>query len=209
MKGVAFFSGGKDGLYAVYLAQNKGIEIPYFLILKTTMGLSPHFENFNALAKLCKIMGKELLIFDMKKGSKALSNFLLSLETDVLISGDIFLEEHYTWLKALTESADMQLEEPLWKKESFELARAMIEDEFKYEIIGVSKKKMDEKWLGFDFENVDSLETFVKENPNLDPLGEYGEFHTIVYKSPLYNGREFRVKTKRKSESDQYFLLEH
>ncbi len=32
-------------------------------------------------------------------------------------------------------------------------------------------------------------------------------FSAIVYKSPLYNGREFRVKTKRKGESDQYFYL--
>lgn len=43
--GVAFFSGGKDGLYALYLAEREGIDVPYLLTLKTSIGLSPHWET--------------------------------------------------------------------------------------------------------------------------------------------------------------------
>ncbi len=67
--GVAFFSGGKDGLYALYLAEREGIDVPYLLTLKTSIGLSPHWENFEALKVLADAVGgKELLTFDMKEG---------------------------------------------------------------------------------------------------------------------------------------------
>lgn len=72
-RGVAFFSGGKDGLYALYLAEKEGIEVPYLLTLKTSIGLSPHWENLSSLKALAENMGKKLLTFDMKYGSKALA----------------------------------------------------------------------------------------------------------------------------------------
>ena len=91
MRGVAFYSGGKDGLYAVHLAERNGIEVPCLLALKTTIGLSPHWENFSALKTLADAMGKELLTFDMGRGSEALAEFIASLDVDYLIAGDVLL----------------------------------------------------------------------------------------------------------------------
>jgi diphthine-ammonia ligase len=93
-KGVTFFSGGKDGLYALYLTERKGIEVPYLLTLKTSIGLSPHWENLGALKMLADAMGKELLTFDMKMGSDALAEFIGSLGINYLIAGDVYLEDH-------------------------------------------------------------------------------------------------------------------
>lgn len=66
MRGIAFFSGGKDGLYATYLAQKRGISITYFLVLKATIGVSSHYENISELEKLAEAMGKEPLIYCSK-----------------------------------------------------------------------------------------------------------------------------------------------
>ena len=204
--GIAFFSGGKDGLYAVYLAQNRGIDVKYLLTLKTTIGLSPHYENLSALKKIAKSMGKEMLIFDMKKGEKSLAKFISNLGVDYLIGGDIFLNEHYEYIKKLADEIGISMLEPLWDISSLELADKIIEDEFKYAIIAVNKEKLSKKYLGYKFENKENLKNFVEKNPEVDPMGEYGEFHTVVTSSPLFSN-EFEFIPMKYEESEIYHYL--
>ena len=142
MKGIAFFSGGKDGLYALYLAEKRGIRVPYLLALKTTIGLSPHWENLNSLKTLAKAMGKELLTFDMTNGSDALAEFLSSLGVDYLIAGDVLLEDHRVWVEALAEKAGIKALEPLWGRNTIDLALEMLREGFEWAIIAVDKKEV-------------------------------------------------------------------
>jgi len=204
--GVAFFSGGKDGLYAVYLAQKESIDVKYLLTLKTTIGLSPHYENLNSLKDIAKAMGKKLVIFDMKMGSKSLADFISSLNVDYLIGGDIFLEPHYEYLKNLGEEIGIKVIEPLWKRSSIDLAKEVIENGFRYVIIAVNKGKLPKKYLGYQFRNLDDLERFVKNNPDVDPMGECGEYHTVVISSPLYS-KDFEFVSIEENESSNYYYL--
>ncbi|MBP1912598.1 PAB0415 family putative ATP pyrophosphatase [Thermococcus stetteri] len=204
MRGVAFFSGGKDGLYALYLAEKRGIEVPYLLTLKTTIGLSPHWENLEALKTLAEDMGKALLTFDMGEGSEALAEFIGSLGVDYLIAGDVFLEEHLKWVNSLAEKAGVKPLEPLWGRESKGLAEEMLKEGFKWVIIAVNREKLGRRWLGYTFRSVGDLERFLEANPGIDPLGEAGEFHTVVLASPLLGG-EFELEVKSPEESERYW----
>ncbi len=204
--GVAFFSGGKDGLYAVYLAQREGINVKYLLTLKTTIGLSPHYENLESLKNIAKAMGKNLVVFDMKMGSKALAEFIGGLNVDYLIGGDIFLDAHYEYLKKLGDEIEIKVIEPLWKKSSITLAREIIKNGFKYVIIAVNKEKLSKKYLGYHFRNLDDLEKFVENNPKVDPMGECGEYHTVVISSPLYS-KDFEFVPIEEIESSTYYYL--
>jgi diphthine-ammonia ligase len=56
---------------------------------------------------------------------------------------------------------------------------------FKAAIIGVDSKRLKEEWLGFTLSN-ETAETFLSRTQGIDPLGENGEYHTIVVESPLY-----------------------
>ncbi|NJE06572.1 diphthine--ammonia ligase family protein [Thermococcus sp. M36] len=206
MKGIAFFSGGKDGLYATYLAQKSGISIPYFLVLKTTIGLSPHYENLSELEKLAEAMGKELLIFDMAKGSEALAEFIGSLGVDYLVAGDVLLKDHLEWIERLAEGAGVKVLEPLWGRDTLELAGEIIEAGFEYAIIAVNKEKLSKEWLGYTFRSVEDLERFLDANPGIDPLGEFAEFHTVVLKCPLFEG-SFELKPQKVDESETYRWL--
>ncbi|WP_394325316.1 ATP pyrophosphatase [Thermococcus sp. JCM 11816] len=171
--GVAFFSGGKDGLYALHLAEKKGIVVPYLLTLKTTIDLSPpHWENLEALKTLATAMGKEMLTFDMKEGgSDALAEFIGSIGVDYLIAGDVYLEDHLRWVKLLAEKAGIKpLEPPLWGgRDTRELAEEMLEAGFKWDIIAVNKEKLGREWLGYIFRSVEDLEKFLEANPGVDP----------------------------------------
>ena len=206
MSGVAFFSGGKDGLYAVYLAEKEGIEVPYLLALKTTIGLSPHWENLKALRTLAEAMGKELLTFDMAKGSGALAEFISTLEVDYLIAGDVLLEDHLRWIERLASEAGVKPLEPLWGKNTRELSEEILKAGFEYAIIAVNKEKLGKEWLGYTFRSVDDLEKFLSKNPGVDPVGEFAEFHTVVLASPLFKER-FALEVLSTEESERYYWI--
>ena len=205
-KGVAFFSGGKDGLYAVHLAERRGIDVPYLLALKTTIGLSPHWENLKTLKTLAGAMGKELLTFDMAKGSDALAEFIGSLGVDYLIAGDVLLEDHLGWVELPSEKAGVKPLEPLWGRDTRELAGEMLKTGFEYAMIAVNKEKLSREWLGYTFHSVDDLEFFLRKNPSVDPIGEMGEFHTVVLRAPLFQER-FVLEMFSTEESERYYWL--
>ena len=203
MRGVAFYSGGKDGLYALYLAEKSGIEVPYLLALKTTIGLSPHWENFGALKTLAGAMEKELLTFDMANGSDALAEFLSSLGVDYLIAGDVLLEDHRVWVEALAERAGIKAHEPLWGRNTLDLALEMLREGFEWAIIAVDRKKLPKEALTYTFSSENNLKEFLKAYPGVDPIGEFGEFHTVVLASPLFEGR-FKLAVSSFEESERY-----
>jgi len=206
LRGVAFFSGGKDGLYALYLAEKSGIDVPYLLALKTTIGLSPHWENFEALKTLANAMGKGLLTFDMANGSDALAEFIGSLGVDYLIAGDVLLEDHLKWIERLASKAGVKPLEPLWGQNTRELAEKILGEGFEYAIIAVNKEKLGPEWLGYTFRSVEDLENFLLKNPDVDPVGEFAEFHTVVLASPLFEER-FELDVKSVEESERYHWL--
>jgi len=206
LKGVAFFSGGKDGLYATHLAEKQGIKVPYLLVLKTTVGASPHYENLSELKKIAKAMNRELLIFDMANGIEALAEFISHLDVDYIIAGDVLLEEHLQWVEWLAEKSGTKALEPLWKENTFNLSEGIINAGFGYSIIAVNKEKLSKEWLGYTFRTIDDLKTFSERNPSVDPMGEFGEFHTIVLKCPLFN-KSFELKPLKIEESERYWWL--
>ncbi len=206
MRGIAFFSGGKDGLYAMYLAEKQGIDVSYLLALKTTIGVSPHYENLSELKKLVDAMGKELLIFDMKKGGEALAEFIGSLDVDYLIAGDVFLEEHLSWVKWLAERAGVEALEPLWGRNTLELAEEMLNAGLEYAIIAVNREKLSKEWLGYTFSSPGDLALFLEANPGIDPIGEFGEFHTATLSAPLFKA-SFDLEPLKAEESERYWWL--
>ncbi len=204
--GLAFYSGGKDGLYALYLAEKSGIKISYLLALKTTIGLSPHWENFGALKTLAGAMGKELLTFDMARGSDALAKFIGSLGADYLIAGDVFLGDHRVWVESLAGRAGVEALEPLWRRNTFDLALEMLREGFEWAIIAVDRKKLPKEALTYTFSSENDLENFLKTYPGVDPVGEFGEFHTVVLASPLFEGC-FKLEVRSLEKSERYYWV--
>ncbi len=204
---VAFFSGGKDGLYAVYLAQKRGMNVRYLLTLKTTIGISPHYENIKSIEKISHNMKREMVTFDMSLGNQKLSAFIKNLGVSGIIGGDINLEDHLRWIDNIARNANIEAIEPLWKMDSSSLVKEMIENGFVYSIIAVDKECLPEKYLGYTFKDTDDLERFVSENPSVDPAGEGGEFHTVVLDSPLFE-RAMALKVNKMLESDKYLYLD-
>ncbi|MEJ2241674.1 MAG: diphthine--ammonia ligase [Candidatus Bathyarchaeota archaeon] len=196
MKAAALFSGGKDSLYAVYLAEKKGISVDHLITLLTTLPWpSPHAENIESLKILAKSMDKNHIIIDFKEENRFIDS-LKNLEIDALVAGDVNVEAHLTGLKDVCNKTDLELIEPIYGKNTTDLFNDIFSLEFKALITGVNLKYLKEEWLGFVISKENCL-SFLSKIGNVDPLGENGEFHTLVLDCPLYN-RQFKVKATKK-----------
>ncbi len=205
MNAVGLFSGGKDSLYAIYLAMKQGVEVEHLISMVPNLPRpSPHGENIEALKTLAGSMGKELTIVDFNiEGS--FIEALKGLKIDALIAGDIYVESHLTYLQEICSKVGLKLLEPIYGRDTSELFHEIFSSGFKALITGVDRKFLGEDWLGFTISE-ETAAGFLSKIGDVDPLGENGEFHTLVLECPLYS-KSFRVKTMERKFGDGMVYL--
>ena len=151
-------------------------------------------------------MKKHFSIVDLHNGEQELVDLLKNLNVDALVAGDINVPQHITWLQNICSQTGIELIEPLFGKKTSILFQEMFsEPRFKATIIGVNTKYLSDEWLGFTISS-ETAEAFLSRTRQIDPLGENGEFHTIVVESPLYSNT-FKIKPLEKiTEKDATYL---
>jgi len=205
VKAAALFSGGKDSLYALHLAEKQGVTVDNLVTLLPCLPWpSPHAENIEALKILAESMGKRLTIVDFQRKG-AFVEALKSLEVDALVAGDINVEAHLAGLKDVCNKTGLELLEPIYGRDTSELFGEIFGLGFKALITGVKLKYLGEEWLGFVISKETGAE-FLSKIGSVDPLGENGEFHTLVLECPLY-AKPFNVKfVERKAAKGMVYL---
>jgi diphthine-ammonia ligase len=196
MNAAALFSGGKDSLYATYLAEKQGVTVNHLITLLPTLPQpSPHAKNIEALKLIAKSTGKHLTIVDFRK-ENAFIETLENLEVDALVAGDIYVEPHRRGLEDVCAKTGLKLHEPLYGRDTSELFHEIFNSGFTALITGVNLEVMGKEFLGSVI-NKDAGADFLSKIGTVDPLGENGEFHTIVLECPLYP-KSFKVKSMEK-----------
>jgi diphthine-ammonia ligase len=209
MIAACLFSGGKESVYAIQTVQKQGVEVKH-LIYEIPSFSSPHTLNMEAVQILAKSMNKHFTIVNLHEDGDELVTALKNLNIDALVAGDINVPQHITWLNdKCSRAGKVKLLEPLWRKDTSVLFREMflgkLGSRLKAAIIGVDNKRLNEEWLGFTLSN-ETAETFLSRTQGVDPLGESGEYHTIVIESPLYLNT-FRIKPVEKiTDKNMTFL---
>ena len=197
MRAAALFSGGKDAIYSIYLAEKQGYKVDQLVCLIPSLPWSsPHAANVRCLTMLADSMKKHLAVIDYRQGEDRLVQELKCLKIDALIAEDVAVEQHIMHLKKICDSAGVNLLEPLFGMNTLTLLHEILRLGFKAIIIGVDVQYLDEKWLGFIL-SAETINLFLDQNKNIDPIGENGEYHTIVTECPLYS-KPFRSVISKK-----------
>jgi len=202
------FSGGKDSLYAIYLAERGGVKIEHLICLIPSFPVpSPHTENLEAIKLIAESMRRKLTIIDLHKGRDKFISVLRSLNVDVLVAGDVRIEEHKSWLEKICKEANVNLLEPLFGRDTTQLFKEIFNSGFEAVIIGVDTRYLGEEWLGFTL-NKKTAAGFLSKAGYADPLGENGEYHTLVTDCPLYP-KTIKTKFVKKviAENIAYLIL--
>lgn len=96
--------------------------------------------------------------------------------------GDLYLEEIRQYRDRLLAEIGMSALYPLWGKDTRALAWTFVHNGFSAVLVCVDPRTLDRSFAGRFFD--DSL---LADLPaQVDPCGENGEFHTFVFKGPIF-----------------------
>jgi uncharacterized protein (TIGR00290 family) len=188
------WSGGKDSALALYeIQKTRSYEI---LALLTTVTedydrISMHGVRRVLLERQAASLGYPLekvpISRDASNGEyesrmrEVLAKYL-NLGVTSVVFGDIFLEDVRKYREGNLSKIGMRGIFPLWKRDTYELARTFINLGFKAVITCVDSIVLDKKFVGRVFD-----ERLLSELPStVDPCGENGEFHSFVYSGPIF-----------------------
>jgi uncharacterized protein (TIGR00290 family) len=101
---------------------------------------------------------------------------------DTVVFGDLYLADIRAYREEKLSAIGFRAEFPLWKRETRELAHAMIASGLRAVLTCVDPRRVPRELAGreFDARLLDELARL----PGVDPCGENGEFHTFAYAGP-------------------------
>ncbi len=120
------------------------------------------------------------------------------------VFGDIDLVQHLEWEEKVCKAADLKPCLPLWKEERQELLSEFLALGYKAMIVTINTKMLDEGYLG-EMITPELVDEF--EDIGIDPCGENGEYHTVVFDGPLFS-KELTLEKRGCLSKDEYVFLD-
>lgn len=196
-KAIINWSGGKDAAMALYKTQKNNLYSPVKLLSavsekshKVPMHEIPE-KTLDAQAESCGI-GLEKIYLPDEASNEIYENHLRKFwqkaagtGTTVSVFGDIFLEDVRAYREKQLAEMNIEAVFPLWKKDTLQLARYFVDAGFKAIIVSVNANLLGKEFIGKPYDS-----RFLDQLPNgIDPCGENGEFHTLVFDGPVFQNQ--------------------
>lgn len=187
------WSGGKDSTLALHrvLAEKK-LEIKYLLttLSEQYQRISMHGVRETLLEQQAASIGiplKKIYLPEhatMEAYNEVMQKALLELKDEQIehaVFGDIFLEDLRTYREEQLKQVGFTAQFPLWKENSKALLNEFLELGYQTILVCVNEKHLPASFTGRIID-----EQFMNDLPaTVDPCGEYGEFHSFVFKGPI------------------------
>jgi len=211
---IALFTGGKESVFSVLKARERGYEIDELIFLKKPR-FSVHKVNLpavRAVAKMLDIDLNKVETSDKPEDDKVLITYLKKKrENGVsnLLTGNVKLEEIHDIYQKLCEKAGLRLIEPLRGWDTLELLMEYFKIDLQFMIIGIRDEELDSKWLG-EIVTRQNFEEFLTDvlSRGIDPCGEYGEYHTLVTGLKEIKVSLRPVKIEKNNSNMNYILID-
>lgn len=218
MRMLALFSGGKDSLYATYLAIKEGHEVVSLLSLESERDDSYMFHVPNISLTSFQAEALEIqLIKRTVRGEKEkevlelheiIGELIKKHEIEGIITGAIESNYQRERIQKIADHYGIYHYAPLWKINTLSYMEDLIKDGFKAVIVSVSALGLDESFLGaiINEEILDKLKMLNKKY-GVHLAGEGGEYETFVIDSPMFKKKLKIEKSKKKFENLNGILI--
>lgn len=224
------WSTGKDAALALYFLQKENkFDVDHLLISlnKNLNRVSMHGLSRELMSAQLESIGLDYSTVELpEEPSMAQYAQLMTEAVNRLKSkgysdtgfGDIFLEDLREYREKNLSGLGVKCHFPLWKRNTLDLLNEFIDLGFKAVVVSINTSKLDHSFCGREINR-----EFLDDLPNdVDPCGEYGEFHTFCYDGPIFNkpvafkkGEKIlksyknpSAKNKEKGESEIKFLFQ-
>jgi uncharacterized protein (TIGR00290 family) len=188
------WSGGKDSALALWrLRQNPAFEVRALLttITEDYDRISMHAIRESILTRQASEIGVPVVrvsippdcseVLYQQRMSEALGDPQIEDVLNVAF-GDLFLEDVRAYRESQLTTAGKRGVFPLWREDTADLARSFVKDGFRAILTCVDPRRVDASFAGRYFD-----ESLLRDLPEgVDPCGENGEFHTLVFDGPIF-----------------------
>jgi uncharacterized protein (TIGR00290 family) len=192
MRIVMSWSGGKDSAYALWRLQRDAGHAVAGLLTTVTEGydrISMHGVRESLLMAQARALGLPLFtvpippdcpnhLYEARLGEAV--RRLLGQGVTALGFGDLFLEDIRAYRERQCAAAGIAPVFPIWGEPTAALARRMIGEGFRAILCCIDPRRLGREFAGRAYDRA-LLEALP---PDVDPCGEYGEFHTFVHVAP-------------------------
>ena len=198
MKLASLFSGGKDSMYAIYLAQKQGHEVTCLLSIFANSDESHllHHPNLQWTKLQSTSMNIPQLTLDSTSDNVDEELVVLEdllriakekFEIEGLVHGGIKSKFQKEKFEILCEKLNLIPVSPLWESEPKKYMNDLLESDFHFMMTTVSSDGLDDQWLGklISKSDVKTLET-LSEKFGFNLNFEGGEAETFVIDCPLF-----------------------
>ena len=201
------FSGGKDSMYAAWLARKEGYEISCLIsiISENEESYMFHTPSFRRVEEQAKSMGIPLIIVKTKgKKEKELIDLEKSIKLGIkdydingVVSGAVESVYQASRIEKICNKLKIECFNPLWQKNQLELLEDLIKNKFEVIVVGVFAYPFDEKWLGrkIDMKFINEIKK-LQEKYKINVAGEGGEFESFVLNCSLFK-KKLIIKDKK------------
>jgi ABC transporter with metal-binding/Fe-S-binding domain ATP-binding protein len=205
MRLAALISGGKDSIYAAYLAKKEHeLVCAVSLLSDNPDSYMWHVPNADLTKLQAELMSVPIIqqrtAGEKEKELEDLKTVLASLgsKIDGVVTGAIASKYQMSRIEKIATDLGIACVAPLWKKEPLELLQGMLRAGFEIIITAVAAGGLEESWLGrkLDSAAVSELISLSKKH-RFSVIGEGGEFETFVLDCPLFSKRIKIVEAKK------------
>ncbi|MEM2098278.1 MAG: diphthine--ammonia ligase [Candidatus Bathyarchaeia archaeon] len=202
---VVSLSGGKDSTYALHEALKEGLNVNHLLFINT--GSKAHLTN----RWILKLISEAISIpaVDADKELDAIRNVLKKLQATMLVSGVMTTPEHMDWYEELCSPIRVKHYAPLWGKDPLKALDEMMQLGFRMLIIEVNAAMGSSKqWLGKEIDtHILSEIKQLESKQKINPIGEWGEYHTIVLDCPVYKKKLVILESELVWENSKGYVV--
>ena len=205
----AFFSGGKDSMYAIYNAKKSGHEIVVLFTIQPKSDESHllHFPNIAQTKLQSQSMNIPQIIISISDINAdieilALNNLIKTakktFDFEGIVHGGISSLYQKNKFEVLCQDNNLKLISPLWQKNASSYMKELLNNNFEFIISSVSSDGLDQSWLGktinySEFGKLENLSKKFQFNLNF----EGGEAETFVTNCPLFKNRIKIMKSNK------------
>lgn len=117
--------------------------------------------------------------------------------------GDLFLADIRAYRERQLHGTGLHPIFPLWQIPTGQLAQEMIASGLRAKLVCVDPRKLAADFAGRDFDR----QLLTDLPPEVDPCGENGEFHSLVYGGPMFD-HEIPVVTGERVQRDGFWFCD-